>query len=63
MTNTQIYDLLSFLVRQAEAHDLSEIRITTARARTILADMKASSPAPVKAEPSHFQKLDKAFGI
>jgi len=63
MNTTQIHDLLSFLVRQAEMHNMPEIRITTARARTILADMKASKPAPVKAEPSHFRKLDKAFGI
>jgi hypothetical protein len=63
MSNTQLHNLLSFLVRQADAHGLSEIRISTARARTILADLKPSKPAPAKAEPSYFRKLDKAFGI
>lgn len=63
MSNTQLHDLLSFLVRQADAQGMSEIRITTARARTMLADLKPSKTAAPKAQPSYFRRLDKAFGI
>ncbi len=63
MTATHLHDLLSFLVRQADAHGLDNITISTARARTMLADLKPRKETKAPATPKYFQKLDKAFGI
>jgi hypothetical protein len=62
--NLQILgDLLAFELRNAERHGLSEIRITAARARTILSDIRSiteKAPAPKnRREPAYFNHLDK----
>jgi hypothetical protein len=66
MTNQtqQLHDLLSFLIREANAHGLPEIRISLPRARTMLADLKVTPAKPAQEKtPAYYKKLDKAFGF
>lgn len=59
--NLQILaDLLAFELRNADRHNLPEVRITKARARTILEDLRAelsTTKAPSR-EPKFFNRLD-----
>jgi hypothetical protein len=64
MTNKQIHDLFSFLIREADIHNLPEIKISVARARTILADLKVETAKPtLQKTPAFHKKLDRAFGL
>ena len=67
--NTQAANLLSNIeswlhsqVKMAEAHGLETLpHISVARARTILADIRAvqADTKPPKSEPTYFNRLDK----
>ena len=61
-TQRQVADLLDFLIKDAERHGSTEIRMTVARARTILADLETPTPATLKT-PGFFKRLDAIHAI
>ena len=61
-TTQQVADLLGFLIKDAERHGLTEIRISVARARTILADLETPTPKTLRM-PRFFDRLDEIHAL
>jgi hypothetical protein len=56
--------LLKLLLKHAEQHRLSNITLSVARVRTILAGLRTAYPKSTRPKlPSYYRKLDRAFGF
>lgn len=57
---SELEGLISFEIKLATHHDLPEIRITTARAKDLLAKIRVSiADKPEPKDPAYFRRLDR----